>query len=46
MNTPGYFAMDELSYAAVPEPSSVILMIGGFGGLIWFRRRRKYFFRG
>jgi hypothetical protein len=44
--TPSYFALDELTVAAVPEPSSVILMIGGFGGLIWFRRRRKYFFRG
>ncbi|MDF7808992.1 DUF4465 domain-containing protein [Pontiellaceae bacterium B12219] len=44
--TPSYFAMDELSYAAVPEPSSVILMIGGFGGIVWFRHRRKYFFRG
>ncbi|MDF7823682.1 PEP-CTERM sorting domain-containing protein [Pontiellaceae bacterium B12227] len=31
-------------YAAVPEPSSVILLMGGFGGLAWFRRRRKYFF--
>ena len=30
----------------VPEPSTVILMAGGFGGLVWFRRRRKYFFRG
>lgn len=32
--------------AAVPEPSSVILLVGGFGGLVWFRRRRKYFFKG
>lgn len=30
---------------AVPEPSSVILLVGGFGGMVWFRRRRKYFFR-
>ena len=29
---------------AIPEPSSVILLIGGFGGLAWFRTRRKYYF--
>lgn len=44
--TPVYFAMDNLSYETVPEPNSVILLAGGFGGLMWFRRRRKYYFRG
>jgi hypothetical protein len=43
MNTPAYFAMDDFTVAAIPEPSSVILMIGGFGGIVWFRRRRNYF---
>ncbi len=46
MNTPSYFALDELTYEAVPEPSTVLLVAGGFGGLAWLRRRRKYFFRG
>jgi len=44
--TPVYFAMDNLSFETVPEPSSVILLAGGFGGVLWFRRRRKYYFRG
>lgn len=44
--TPTYLAMDELSFVAVPEPSSVLLMLGGFAGMVWFRRRRKYMFRG
>ncbi|MDF7801140.1 DUF4465 domain-containing protein [Pontiellaceae bacterium B1224] len=43
---PTYFAMDELTVAAVPEPSTAILAAGGFAGVLWFRRRRSYFFRG
>ncbi|QBG48140.1 PEP-CTERM sorting domain-containing protein [Verrucomicrobia bacterium S94] len=35
-----------LSSIVIPEPSSVVLMVAGAGGLVWFRRRRKYFFRG
>ena len=46
INTPQYFAMDNLTVAAIPEPSSVVLMLCGFGGMVWFRRRRKYFWRG
>ena len=41
--TPSYFAIDQID--AIPEPSSVVLLVGGFGGLVWFRRRRKYFFQ-
>ncbi|MDZ8119337.1 DUF4465 domain-containing protein [Pontiella agarivorans] len=44
--TPTYFAMDNLTVDAIPEPSSVVLLVAGAGGLVWFRRRRKYFFRG
>jgi hypothetical protein len=45
MNTPGYFAMDNLSVEAIPEPSSVILLVAGFGGVAFFRHRRKYFIK-
>ena len=43
MNTPAYFAMDNMD--VIPEPGTATLMLCGFGGLVWFRRRRKYFFR-
>lgn len=41
MNTPAYFAMDDLSVAAIPEPGTVMLMLSGFGGMVLFRRRLK-----
>lgn len=34
-----------LSTIAIPEPSSVILMLGGFFGMAMFRRRHRYFFK-
>lgn len=42
MNTPAYFAMDNLTLSAVPEPSA-ILLLGGAGafGAFWFRIRRS-----
>ncbi|MDF7808993.1 DUF4465 domain-containing protein [Pontiellaceae bacterium B12219] len=45
MNTPGYFAIDELSYEVVPEPGTITLMVAGFGGILFCRRRRKYFMK-
>lgn len=46
MNTPAYFAIDNLSFTVVPEPSTLaMLLIGGLGiGVIG--RRRRYRFRG
>ncbi len=41
MNTPAYFAMDELSYDVIPEPATAALLLAGFGGMAWFRRRLK-----
>jgi hypothetical protein len=43
MNTPAYFAVD--NFDVVPEPGTVTLMLVGFGGMAWFRKRRLYFFR-
>lgn len=43
MNTPAYFAIDELSYAAIPEPGTLTLLAAGFCGMALFRRRRTYF---
>ncbi len=43
MNTPAYFALDELSYAAIPEPGTLTLLAAGLGGMTLFRRRRIYF---
>ena len=40
----GALASNELLIGqAIPEPSSVILLIGGFGGLAWCRKRRRYY---
>ncbi|MEA2068436.1 MAG: DUF4465 domain-containing protein [Verrucomicrobiota bacterium] len=41
MNTPNYFAMDNLTVAAIPEPGTIALMLSGFGGMVLFRRRLK-----
>ncbi len=41
MNTPAYFAMDDLTVAAIPEPGTIVLMLSGFGGMVLFRRRLK-----
>ena len=30
-----------LSVIAVPEPSSVVLLTAGFGGMVWFRRKQR-----
>jgi hypothetical protein len=40
MNTPGYFAMDNLTAAAVPEPSSIVLLLSGLAVMIGIVRRR------
>ena len=37
MNTPAYFAIDHLE--AIPEPGTLTLILGGFGGLTYIRRR-------
>lgn len=42
--TPTYFAMDDLTVAAVPEPSGLALLLtagGAIGGLGWWRRRPR-----
>jgi hypothetical protein len=41
INTPGYFAVDNLTVDAVPEPSVFMLVAGGFALLILARRRLK-----
>ncbi len=43
MNTPAYFAMDNLtlSSAAVPEPGSIILLLSGLAAMAWRWQRRK-----
>lgn len=40
MNTPAYFAIDNLSITAVPEPSTLAVLGLASGGL-WLRRRRS-----
>ena len=43
MNTPAYFAMDNLTLTAAtaPEPSSIILLLSGLTALAWRWQRRK-----
>jgi hypothetical protein len=40
MNTPGYFAVDNLQIVAVPEPSSFVLMLAAIAGAFLLRRQR------
>jgi hypothetical protein len=42
MNTPAYFAMDNLTFASVPEPSTFALLLGAaLAGMVWSRHRRR-----
>jgi len=41
LNTPAYFAMDNLTVAPVPEPSAGVLIVSGLGLLIFVRRLRQ-----
>lgn len=41
MNTPAYFAMDNLAVAAVPEPGQVAMFLAGLGVLGMAVRRRR-----
>ena len=44
MNTPAYFAMDNLKLSPVPEPSTLALLCGaGIAGAFWGYRRRCSF---
>jgi hypothetical protein len=40
MNTPGYFAVDNLQIVAVPEPSSLVLMLAAIAGAVLLRCKR------
>ncbi len=43
MNTPGSFAIDNISYTAVPEPSTFVLLCGaGIAWAVWGYRRRVH----
>ena len=41
MNTPAYFAMDNLTVAAIPEPGTMVLMLLSAAGLVGVRRFRN-----
>jgi hypothetical protein len=41
MNTPAYFAMDNLTTSAVPVPAAVWLLGSGLIGLIGIRRNKE-----
>ena len=41
MNTPAYFALDDLGVTPVPEPATVALMLGGLALLGGVARRRR-----
>lgn len=41
MNTPSYFALDDLSVTAVPEPATTTLLAAGLGLLGAFARRQR-----
>jgi len=41
INTPTYFAMDELSVSAVPEPSEAALILAGLALVAFAARRRR-----
>jgi hypothetical protein len=43
MNTPAYFAIDQVD--VVPEPGTISLMVIGLGGMAWFRKKRCYIIR-
>ncbi|WP_372845756.1 DUF4465 domain-containing protein [Pontiella sp.] len=43
MNTPAYFAIDQID--VVPEPGTLSLMVLGLGGMVWFRKKRNYLLR-
>lgn len=44
MNTPAYFAMDNLEYNAVPVPGAVWLLGSGLVGLLGLKRRKEIWF--
>jgi hypothetical protein len=41
MNTPGYFAMDNLVVEEVPEPSTLVTLFSAAAALLLLRRRRR-----
>lgn len=41
INTPLYFAMDDLEYTAAPIPASVLLLGSGLLGVLGIRHRKK-----
>jgi hypothetical protein len=41
MNTPAYFAMDDLTVSAIPEPTTITMMILSAAGAIGLRRFRS-----
>lgn len=41
MNTPGYFAADNLEIVAVPEPSSFVLMLTAVAAALVLRRKKR-----